>query len=70
LILPRDDSGYALHVTGHGPTIPAARQQTYDLARLVAVPGAYYRTDIGKQCGESIRFVEELLQPLANTRHS
>ncbi len=39
-----DDSGYALHLTGHGPTIDAARQQTYDLARLVALPSAYYRT--------------------------
>jgi phosphoribosylamine--glycine ligase len=65
-----DDSGYALHLTGHGPTIASARQQTYDLAHLVALPGAYYRTDIGEHCGESIRLVEEMLQPLANTRKS
>ncbi len=42
-----DDSGYAVHVTGHGPSIAAARQQALDLAGLVALPGAYYRTDIG-----------------------
>jgi phosphoribosylamine-glycine ligase len=63
-----DDSGYALHVTGHGPTIAAARQQTYDLARLVAVPGAYYRTDIGEDCGDDIRMVEEMLQPLGEVQ--
>jgi phosphoribosylamine--glycine ligase len=63
-----DDSGYALHVTGHGTTIAAARQQTYDLARLVAVPGAYYRTDIGENCGENIRRLEELLQPLGEVQ--
>lgn len=49
-----DDSGYMLHVTGHGQTVAKAREQVYELAKAVAVPSVYYRTDIGETYAENI----------------
>ena len=49
-----DDSGYMLHVTGHGRTVAAARHQVYELAKAVAVPSVYYRTDIGETYPENM----------------
>ena len=56
-----DDSGYFAHATGHGPCPESARQQALDLARLVAVPGIFYREDIALDAGRTIREVESLL---------
>ena len=49
-----DDSGYMLHVTGHGRTVTEAREQVYELAKAVAVPSIYYRTDIGETYEENV----------------
>ncbi len=43
------DSGYVLHVTGHGPTVEAAREAANRRAANVVIPRAFYRTDIGKR---------------------
>jgi phosphoribosylamine--glycine ligase len=47
-----DDTGYALHVTGTGPTVEEARRAAYALAEKVVIPRMYYRHDIG------LRFLE------------
>ena len=39
--------GYVMVVTGNGPTIPAARDAAYGLARRIAIPNMRYRDDIG-----------------------
>lgn len=64
-----DDSGYFAHATGHGPCPDSARREALDLARLVAVPGIFYREDIAQNAGWTIREVEKLLesQQLAGT---
>lgn len=41
------DSGYVLHVTGHGSTVKAAREEANRRAANVVIPRAFYRTDIG-----------------------
>ncbi|MFA6174350.1 MAG: hypothetical protein WC334_02780 [Kiritimatiellales bacterium] len=52
------DSGYVLHVTGHGLTVEAAREAANRRAANVVIPRAFYRTDIGE------RFVHESYQQL------
>jgi phosphoribosylamine--glycine ligase len=59
-----DDSGYFAHATGHGPCPDSARRQALDLARLVAVPGIFYREDIGTKGTETIHAVNTLLASL------
>jgi phosphoribosylamine-glycine ligase len=56
-----DDSGYLAHATGHEPCPDSARRQALELARLVAVPGIFYRDDIGMNAERTIREVERLL---------
>jgi phosphoribosylamine--glycine ligase len=56
-----DDSGYLAHATGHGPCPDSARRHALELARLVAVPGIFYRDDIGIHAERTIREVERLL---------
>ncbi len=41
------DSGYVLHVTGHGETVEAAREAANRRAANVIIPRAFFRTDIG-----------------------
>ncbi|MBS3148064.1 phosphoribosylamine--glycine ligase [Candidatus Woesearchaeota archaeon] len=40
-------SGYALVVTGSGPTMDDARKQVYQRVRNIMIPNMFYRTDIG-----------------------
>lgn len=40
-------SGYALVVTGSGPTMPDAKQQAYNRLKNIILPNMFYRTDIG-----------------------
>ena len=56
-----DDSGYLAHATGRGPCPDSARRQALDLARLVAVPGIFFREDIAQNAESTIRQVENLL---------
>jgi phosphoribosylamine--glycine ligase len=44
-----DSTGYVLHVTGHGPSIEAARAAAYRRAENVVIPRMFYRTDIGER---------------------
>ena len=41
------NTGYTLHVTGHGSTVTAAREATYHRLANLVIPRMYYRTDIG-----------------------
>jgi phosphoribosylamine--glycine ligase len=43
------NSGYALVVTGSGPTLEDARKETYNRVRNVIIPNMFYRTDIGER---------------------
>lgn len=43
-----DHTGYAMHITGHGPTVEAARSATYNRISNIVIPRAYYRSDIGE----------------------
>lgn len=43
------NSGYALVVTGSGPTVEDARKETYNRVRNVIIPNMFYRTDIGER---------------------
>jgi phosphoribosylamine--glycine ligase len=43
------NSGYALVVTGSGPTVEEARKETYNRVRNVLIPNMFYRTDIGER---------------------
>ncbi len=43
------NSGYALVVTGSGPTVDEARRETYNRVRNVIIPNMFYRTDIGER---------------------
>jgi phosphoribosylamine-glycine ligase len=50
-----------MHVTGHGLTVAKARAHAYELARAVALPGMFYRTDIGETHEETMASLERLL---------
>ncbi len=41
------NSGYALVVSGSGPTMHDARRETYRRIRNILIPNMFYRTDIG-----------------------
>jgi phosphoribosylamine--glycine ligase len=41
------NTGYTLHVTGHGSTVAAAREATCRRLANLVIPRMYYRTDIG-----------------------
>ena len=43
------NSGYALVITGSGPTVDEARRETYNRVRNVIIPNMFYRTDIGER---------------------
>jgi len=43
------ESGYALIITGSGPTVEEARRQAYSRVKNVMVPNMFYRTDIGER---------------------
>jgi len=43
------NSGYALVVTGSGPTVSDARREAYNRVRNVIIPNMFYRTDIGER---------------------
>ncbi len=43
------NSGYALVVTGSGPTVEDARREVYNRVRNVLIPNMFYRTDIGER---------------------
>lgn len=43
------NSGYALVVTGSGPTLEDARKETYSRVKNVIIPNMFYRTDIGER---------------------
>jgi phosphoribosylamine--glycine ligase len=42
-------SGYALIITGSGPTVEEARREAYSRVRNVIIPNLFYRTDIGER---------------------
>jgi phosphoribosylamine--glycine ligase len=42
-------SGYALVVTGSGPTMQDARKETYNRVKAIMIPNMFYRTDIGER---------------------
>jgi phosphoribosylamine--glycine ligase len=41
------NSGYALVLTGSGPTMEDARREAYARVRAISIPNMFYRTDIG-----------------------
>ncbi len=43
------NSGYALVVSGSGPTMHDARRETYRRVRNILIPNMFYRTDIGNR---------------------
>lgn len=43
------NSGYALVITGSGPTVEDARKETYNRVKNVIIPNMFYRTDIGER---------------------
>jgi phosphoribosylamine--glycine ligase len=47
------DSGFALHVSGTGATVDAARDAAYALIDKIVLPHQFYRTDIGEQFARS-----------------
>jgi len=42
------ETGFALHVSGAGKTVEAARKQAYSLVEKIIIPKKFYRTDIGQ----------------------
>ena len=42
-------SGYALVVTGSGPTMQDARKEAYNRVKNIMIPNMFYRTDIGER---------------------
>lgn len=42
-------SGYALVVTGSGPTMPDAQREAYNRVKNIILPNMFYRTDIGNR---------------------
>jgi len=43
------NSGYALVVSGSGPTMEDARREAYNRVKSVLIPNMFYRTDIGER---------------------
>jgi phosphoribosylamine---glycine ligase len=43
------NSGYALVVTGSGPTMQDARKEAYNRVKNIMIPNMFYRTDIGER---------------------
>ena len=43
------NSGYALVVSGSGPTMADARRETYNRVKNILIPNMFYRTDIGER---------------------
>ncbi|MBI4583903.1 MAG: phosphoribosylamine--glycine ligase [Planctomycetes bacterium] len=43
------NSGYALVVTGSGPTMQDARREAYNRVKNILIPNMFYRTDIGER---------------------
>jgi phosphoribosylamine---glycine ligase len=43
------NSGYALVVSGSGPTMDDARRETYGRVKNIMIPNMFYRTDIGER---------------------
>lgn len=43
------DSGFALHVSGTGASVEAARRAAYGLVDQIVLPHRFYRTDIGER---------------------
>jgi phosphoribosylamine--glycine ligase len=43
------NSGYALVVTGSGPTVDEARREAYNRVKNILIPNMFYRTDIGER---------------------
>ncbi len=43
------NTGFVLHVTGHGDTVEKARQAAYQRISNIVIPRMYYRTDIGEK---------------------
>jgi len=43
------NSGYALVITGSGPTMDDARRETYNRVKSIIIPNMFYRTDIGER---------------------
>lgn len=41
------NSGYALVITGAGPTMEEARREAYNRVKNIIIPNMFYRTDIG-----------------------
>lgn len=41
--------GYALVITGSGPTMEDARKEVYNRVRTIIIPNMFYRTDIGER---------------------
>jgi phosphoribosylamine--glycine ligase len=41
--------GYALVITGSGPTMEDARREAYNRVRTITIPNMFYRTDIGER---------------------
>jgi phosphoribosylamine---glycine ligase len=41
--------GYALVITGSGPTMEDARREAYNRVRTIIIPNMFYRTDIGER---------------------
>lgn len=41
--------GYALVVTGSGPTVDEARKEAYNRVKSIIIPNMFYRTDIGER---------------------
>jgi phosphoribosylamine--glycine ligase len=48
-----EENGFALHVSGYGETVEAARKQAYELIKKISIPKMFYRTDIG------LKYIEE-----------
>ena len=61
--------GYVLHVTGHGPTVEAAREAASRRAGNVVIPRMFYRTDIGERFIQSGRDHLERLGYLGNVKN-
>jgi phosphoribosylamine--glycine ligase len=43
------NSGYALVITGSGPTMQDARREAYNRVKNIMIPNMFYRTDIGER---------------------